>query len=105
MMLRHYPGCSVVTAGPSGQLERFVADAGSATTIAIAGYGSTMRGPAGHRAPAFWNDSSIFCWAGIAQSRILGHRRVERPAPGSSQLSSRVACGRAHIRTSPDLMR
>jgi hypothetical protein len=88
----------VMRTGISGQLEQFVAYAGSAT-IAIARYGPTARGYADHRVPAFWNTFSIFRRTGIVQSRILGYRRTERSSPSLPQPSSHVACGRAQIWT------
>src|ERR1700730_735395 len=48
--------------------------------------------------------SSIFRRTGNRRSRILRQRSAERSSPGSSQPSSRVACGRARIRTPSDLM-
>src|SRR5271169_149368 len=53
---------------------------------------------------AFWSTSSTFRRADIRQSWILRHRRSERSSAGSPQPSSCVACGRAHIRTSSDLI-
>jgi hypothetical protein len=54
--------------------------------------------------PAFWNASNIFHLAGIRQSRILRHRRLERFAADSLQRLSRDAVRRAHIPTSFDTM-
>ena len=53
---------------------------------------------------AFWSTSSIFRRADIRQLPILRHRLSERSLAGSSEPSSCVACGRAHIRTASDLM-
>ena len=92
--------------GIPGQLEYFVAYAGSAT-IAIAGY--ERRGAV--RIIGLFLDirrhSGVllhFPRAGVRRSRILRDRRAERSSPGSLQPSSRVVCGRAQIRTPSDLM-
>jgi hypothetical protein len=52
----------------------------------------------------FWSICNIFRRGDIRQSRTLRHRRSERSSAGSPQLYSRVACGKAHVQTSSDLM-
>src|SRR5215471_10787352 len=52
----------------------------------------------------FWSICNTFRRGDIRQSRTLRHRRSERSSAGSPQLYSRVACGKAHVQTSSDLM-
>jgi hypothetical protein len=100
------PAQNMVRTGMPGELEHFIAYAGSAS-IAIAGYGRRV---AGRIVGLFWiyaallDYSSIFRRADIRRSRIFRRRLSERPSEGSLHTCSRVAYGSVHIRSSSDLM-
>jgi hypothetical protein len=82
------PAQEVVRTGLPGQLEHFVAYAGSAA-IGVAGYGPSQAkarsasSGAFASTPACWNTSSISRPAGIRGSRISPARPSERCAAGS----------------------
>src|SRR6266481_6248166 len=101
------PAQDMVRTGIPGELEHFVAYAGS-TTIAMSGYGQ-RRGTV-RIIGSFWLYAGVleylqhFSPGRHRQSPILRRRRSERCSEGSPCPYSCVACGQAHIRTSPDSM-
>jgi hypothetical protein len=103
-LLSLLPAQDMVQTGIPGQLEHFVAYAGSAS-IGVAGYGARV---AVRIISSFWvyaaflSISSSFRRADIRRSRIFRHRRSERLSEGSLQPCSRVVDGTVHIRTSSD---